>query len=86
MTTTLGPRGQIVIPQELREQLQLERGDDFVIAGAGSRIVLEKIQRTRRARLVRRKGELPTFIAPKGSAPLTMEQVKALEEQMWIDQ
>ena len=31
MTTTLSQKGQVVIPQEVRNKLRLQPGDDFIV-------------------------------------------------------
>ncbi len=78
MTTTLGKRGQIVIPQDVRVRCQLKPGDDFAVSVQGHQIVLEKIlRRTYPARLVKRKGKLPVFVLPKEAPPMDPERIKA---------
>jgi len=42
--TTLSSRGQIVIPQDMREQLHLKTGEKFVIQGGDGIIILKKIE------------------------------------------
>jgi len=42
--TTLSSRGQIVIPDAIRKQLELKKGDCFVIRVKKSSIVLEKVK------------------------------------------
>ena len=81
MTTTLGKKGQVVIPQELRRRANLKPGDDFSVSGDSSgRIVLEKIPREpARAKLVKRNGRL-VLVPPPGFPPMTMEQVKTLQD------
>jgi AbrB family looped-hinge helix DNA binding protein len=80
MTTTLGKKGQVVIPQELRERLALRPGDDLLVDSHAGKIVMEKIVPTQhRATLVLRKGQLPTFKTPKGYV-LTSERVKELAD------
>ncbi len=40
MTTTLSARGQIVIPSEVRKQLGLRSGDDFIVLTSSTGDVL----------------------------------------------
>ena len=42
--TSLSSRGQVVIPQDIREQLSLKTGEKFVVIGRDSTIILKKIQ------------------------------------------
>ena len=49
MTTTLSARGQIVIPSEVRKQLGLREGDDFIVLTSRDRdILLRPLRRSRR--------------------------------------
>lgn len=41
--TTLGERGQIVIPLELRERLNLGKGEKFMIVESGEVIILKRL-------------------------------------------
>lgn len=41
--TSLSSRGQIVIPQGIRERLHLQEGEKFVVIGEGDTIVLKKL-------------------------------------------
>ena len=42
-TTKLSSKGQIVIPEEIRENLNLKEGDQFVIIGQGDTVILKSI-------------------------------------------
>ena len=42
-TTRLSSRGQIVIPEEIRESLHLKEGDQFVVMGKGDTVILRSI-------------------------------------------
>lgn len=42
--TTLSSRGQVVIPQDIREDLHLRTGEKFVVVGAEDTIILKKIE------------------------------------------
>ena len=43
-TTKLSSRGQVVIPEEIRQRLGLEEGDQFVVLGDADAVVLKRIQ------------------------------------------
>mgnify|MGYP001614314571 CR=1 FL=1 len=42
--TSLSSRGQIVIPQRLRDRLHLHEGEKFIVIGEDDTIVLKKMQ------------------------------------------
>lgn len=42
--TCLSSKGQVVIPQELRERLQLHSGEKFVVLGEDDTIILKKLE------------------------------------------
>ena len=42
--TRLSSKGQVVLPQEIREKLHLEEGTKFVVLGEGDTIILKKIE------------------------------------------
>lgn len=44
MTTVLSTKGQLIIPQKIRDALNLRAGDDFTIRVDAGAIVLEKIR------------------------------------------
>jgi len=85
VTTTLGKKGQIVIPQAIRQRAKLKPGDDFSVSrDTYGRIVLEKLVRpaARAPRLVLRKGQPPKFITPKNARVLSREEIQQLETEM----
>ena len=43
-TTKLSSKGQVVIPEEIRQRLGLEPGDQFVVVGDGDVVILKTIQ------------------------------------------
>ena len=43
-TTKLSSRGQVVIPEEIRNRLGLEPGAQFVVVGEGDVVVLKALQ------------------------------------------
>lgn len=42
--TSMSSRGQVVIPQEIRERLHLQNGEKFIVIGEEDTIVLKKVQ------------------------------------------
>ena len=42
--TSISSRGQVVIPQELRERLNLHTGEKFIVIGEDDTIVLKKLE------------------------------------------
>jgi len=42
-TTRLSSKGQVVIPEEIREQLGLQSGTQFVVVGEGDVVILRVI-------------------------------------------
>ena len=42
--TSISSRGQVVIPQSVREKLKLHEGEKFVVVGEGDTIVLKKLE------------------------------------------
>ena len=42
-TTRLSSKGQVVIPEEIRERLNLETGTQFVVVGEGDAVILRVI-------------------------------------------
>jgi AbrB family looped-hinge helix DNA binding protein len=42
-TTKLSSKGQIVIPEEIRKNLHLQEGDQFVVIGKGDTVILKSI-------------------------------------------
>ncbi|KYK24614.1 hypothetical protein AYK26_03500 [Euryarchaeota archaeon SM23-78] len=41
--TSMSSRGQVVIPQDIREQLGFKEGEKFVVIGADDTVVLKRI-------------------------------------------
>ena len=44
MTHRVGPKGQVVIPEEIRRRLHLDTGAQFVVVGEGDVVVLKAIK------------------------------------------
>jgi len=43
-TTKLSSKGQVVIPEDVRKELGLEAGAQFVVMGEGDVVILKKIE------------------------------------------
>ncbi len=42
--TTTSPKGQVVIPQEIRENMGIESGTKFAVYGRGDTIIFKKLE------------------------------------------
>ena len=42
-TTKMSSKGQVVIPEEIRDILKLKEGDQFVVMGQGDTVILKSI-------------------------------------------
>lgn len=42
--TTTSPKGQVVIPQEIREEMGIETGTKFAVYGRGDTIMFKRIE------------------------------------------
>ena len=42
-TTKMSSKGQVVIPEDIRETLHLREGDQFVVIGKGDTVILKSI-------------------------------------------
>ena len=42
-TTKLSSKGQVIIPEVIREQLHLKEGDQFVVIGQGDTVIFKTI-------------------------------------------
>ncbi len=49
----MGERGQIVIPQEFREQLHIKKGEKFVVVSTGDKIILQQMKKMKAKTLER---------------------------------
>lgn len=76
-TTTMSSRGQIVIPQGVREALELVSGSKFVVIGEGDTIILKKIE-------VPSASELKSLLA-QSRKTAKKKKVKKSEVQKAID-
>ena len=77
-TTKLSTRGQVVIPEEIRNRLGLEPGDQFVVIGEGDVVVLKSVQAPKLKEL---KGLLDKVQKAAKAAGVTPEDVeRAIQE------
>ena len=42
--TTTSPKGQVVIPQEIREHMKIESGTKFAVYGRGNTIIFKRVE------------------------------------------
>ncbi len=42
--TTTSPKGQVVIPQEIREDMRIEAGTKFAVYGRGDTIIFKRVE------------------------------------------
>lgn len=42
--TTISPKGQVVIPQEIREGMRIEAGTKFAVYGRGDTIIFKRVE------------------------------------------
>ncbi len=42
--TSISSRGQVVIPQALREKLRIREGEKFIVIGEGNTVILKKLE------------------------------------------
>jgi len=42
--TTISPKGQVVIPQEIREHMKIVSGTKFAVYGRGDTIIFKKVE------------------------------------------
>ena len=42
--TSISSRGQVVIPQDLRNKLKIQEGEKFIVIGEDNTIVLKKVE------------------------------------------
>ena len=57
-TTKMSSRGQIVIPQDVREEVNAEEGTIFAVVGNKDTIILKKIEKPSKKLLIRELGEI----------------------------
>ena len=71
-TTKMSSKGQIVIPQEIREELNAEEGTVFAVMSSNNTIILKKIEKPSKEALI----EDLKNIAKEGNRRLESKGVK----------
>lgn len=56
--TKIGERGQIVIPQEFREELHIKKGEKFLIVRSDNRLILQQMKKLKAKTLEQLKEDL----------------------------
>ncbi|PYU06714.1 MAG: hypothetical protein DMG33_07055 [Acidobacteria bacterium] len=77
MKTKVSTKGQVVLPQPMRERMNLRAGDSLEVRMEGQRIVLVPVgKRTRKGRIVRDPlTGFPVLTAGRNAPRLTSRQV-----------
>lgn len=70
MTATMSTKGQVVIPQTIREALELKPGDDFEVIRRRDEVILRRIGSRPRRRLSEHLGALRGIEIPHWDEPL----------------
>ena len=52
-TTKMSSRGQVVIPQDLREELGIEEGTVFAVMGSRDTLILKKLEKPSKESLIK---------------------------------
>jgi AbrB family looped-hinge helix DNA binding protein len=73
-------KGQIVIPDDLRQALGIHPGDTVTIKRSNQRIILEKDVVMPKAKLKLIKGKMPIIEVPRRAGQLTSAMVKEIAE------
>ncbi len=64
-TIRMSSKGQLVIPQDIREEVHAEEGTVFMVVGSKDTIVLKKIITPSKEELIRNLGEFAKKMTPK---------------------
>ena len=73
-TTRMSSRGQVVIPEEVRERLGLTKGSQFVVLGEGDVVVLKAIRPPAMKDFDRLVGEAEAAAERAGMRPADVEE------------
>ncbi|MDO8460673.1 MAG: AbrB/MazE/SpoVT family DNA-binding domain-containing protein [Nanoarchaeota archaeon] len=71
-TTKMSSRGQIVIPQNLREEINADEGTTFVVMVSGDTLILKKVEIPSKEKLIQQLKEL----AKEGNKKATAAGIK----------
>ncbi len=80
-TATISTKGQLVIPQRIRDALHLKAGEKVTLTIEGEKLVLQ-LERPKRARLAPGKFGRMVLVAPPGAPAMTPERVKNLLNEL----
>ncbi|HLD86454.1 MAG TPA: AbrB/MazE/SpoVT family DNA-binding domain-containing protein [Candidatus Nanoarchaeia archaeon] len=72
--TSMSSRGQVVIPQTIREDLGLREGEKFIVRGKDDTIVLKKIRQTSFEEFEKMVAETRRFAKEKGVTKKDLEE------------
>ncbi len=64
-TVRMSSKGQLVIPQDIREEVHAEEGTVFMVVGSKDTIVLKKVITPSKQELIRNLGEFAKKMTPK---------------------
>jgi AbrB family looped-hinge helix DNA binding protein len=76
-TTKLSTRGQVVIPEEIRNRLGLQPGEQFVVIGEGDVVVLKTLKPPRLEELKPLLDKVQKASEAAGVTPADVERVIA---------
>jgi AbrB family looped-hinge helix DNA binding protein len=74
-TTKLSSRGQVVIPEEIRNRLGLEPGVSFVVVGEGDVVVLKALKPPRPEEFKKLLDEVQDAALKAGITPEDVERI-----------
>ena len=72
--TSVSSRGQIVIPQGLRNKMRIREGEKFVVIGEGDTIVLKKLEMPSFSGIDKLLKKTRDFAKKKGIKPSDVEE------------
>lgn len=75
--TKMSSKGQIVIPQEIRNKLNLEEGAKFVVVGTGDTVVLKRLQAPKFERFEEIMSKGRKFAKKRGLKPSDVDKAIA---------
>ncbi len=76
-TIRMSSKGQVVIPQDIREEVHVDEGTLFAVVGTGDTIILKKIVTPSKEELIKYLG----FFAKKATAKLQSKGVTEIDLQ-----
>jgi AbrB family looped-hinge helix DNA binding protein len=80
-SSTLSTKGQLVIPTQYREALNLRPGDKVEVTLEGQRLILERRSR-RAAKLARGRFGRPVLVSAPNAPKITTETVNAILDDL----